>query len=124
MSSGLNAYKKNLKSTITGRELEASVLTKGAMLLKNCCENWDGPGHFRRLDEALIFNQKMWTIFQDEILRPDNPLPTEIRNNILNLSVFIDKRIVEIMKDPVREKLTILIEINLNLAAGLRGSAD
>ncbi len=123
MSAGLNAYKKTVKATNTGRELEASVLTRGAMLLKECKENWEGEGHFRRLDEALRFNQRVWSIFQDEMIQPENPLPAEVRQNILNLSVFIDKRIVEIMGSPDPKKLDILIDINLNIAAGLRGSA-
>lgn len=124
MSSGLNAYKKNVKTTISGRDLEASVLTKGAMLLKVCKENWDGQDRFRRLDEALVFNQRIWTIFQDELIREDNPLPAQLRGDILRLSLFIDKRIVEIMKDPSPEKLDAIININLNIAAGLRGSAE
>ncbi len=124
MSSGLNAYKKNVKTTISGRDLEASVLTKGAMLLKVCKESWDGQDRFRRLDEALVFNQRIWTIFQDELIREDNPLPAQLRGDILRLSLFIDKRIVEIMKDPSPEKLDAIININLNIAAGLRGSAE
>jgi flagellar protein FlaF len=124
MSSGLNAYKKNVKTTISGRELEASVLTKGAMLLRTCKENWDGQDRFRRLDDALVFNQRIWTIFQDELIRDDNPLPVQLRGDILRLSLFIDKRIVEIMKDPSPEKLDAIIDINLNIAAGLRGSAE
>jgi flagellar biosynthesis activator protein FlaF len=119
---GLNAYKQTINTTISGRDLEASVLTKAAHLLKDCQEHWDEEDHFRRLDEALIFNQKVWTIFQDEIVRENNPLPKEVRSNILNLSLFIDKRIVEIMKKPVPDKLDMIIDINLNIAAGLRGS--
>jgi flagellar protein FlaF len=123
MYGGLNAYKKTVKTTISGRELEASVLTKGAMLLKECREKWEEEGHFKRLNDALVFNQRIWTIFQDEMIRQDNPLPLDIRQNILNLSVFIDKRIVEIMAKPDSAKLNILIDINLNIAQGLRGSA-
>jgi len=93
------------------------------MLLKECKEKWNGEGHFKRLDEALRFNQRIWTIFQDEMIREDNPLPVEIRQNILNLSLFIDKRIIEVMREPDPEKLNILIGINLNIAQGLRGSA-
>jgi len=122
MSAGLNAYKQTVKTTITGRDLEASVLTKGAMLLKNCKEKWESEGHFKRLDEALRFNQRVWSIFQDEMIQSENPLPAEIKSNILNLSLFIDKRIVEIMGSPDPKKLDILIDINLNIAAGLRGS--
>lgn len=119
---GLNAYKQTMKTTATGRELEASVLTKAAHLLKECQDHWEDEDHSRRLDEALTFNQKIWTIFQGELSRDDNPLPKELRSNILSLSVFIDKRIIEVMAKPDPDKLKIIIDINLNLAAGLRGS--
>ena len=122
MSSGLRAYRNSQNITISGRELEASVLSKGANLLKLCQDSWEQEGHFARLDEALIFNQRVWTIFQDELIREDNPLPAQVRGNILKLSVFIDKRIIEIMRDPSPDKLDIIININLNIAAGLRGS--
>ena len=119
---GLNAYKQTIKTTVSGRELEASVLTKAAYLLKDCKEQWNEEGHFLRLDEALVFNQRIWTIFQDELIKEDNPLPKQLRADILNLSLFIDKRIIEVMGNPSSEKLDIIIDINLNIAAGLRGS--
>lgn len=122
MCAGINAYKQTIKTTLNGKQLEAHVLSKAARLLKECQEKWNEEGHFNRLDEALVFNQRIWTIFQDELIREDNPLPAELRGDILKLSVFIDKRIVEIMQDPVPEKLDIVININLNIAAGLRGS--
>lgn len=122
MSTGFSAYKKTIDATISGRELEASVLTKAAHMLRSCREHWDDEDRFVKLDEALIFNQKIWTIFQDELIREDNPLPGKLRADILNLSLFIDKRIVEVMGDPSPEKLDAIIDINLNLAAGLRGS--
>jgi len=50
-------------------------------------------------------------------------LPWNVRQDILNLSLFVDKRIFEIMAFPAPEKLTALIKINRNLAAGLRGLA-
>jgi flagellar protein FlaF len=40
------------------------------------------------------------------------------------LSVFIDKRIFEIMAMPSPEKLTAIIEINRNVAAGLRTTPE
>jgi flagellar protein FlaF len=38
------------------------------------------------------------------------------------LAAFIDRRIFETMAYPSSEKLNIVIDINNNLAAGLRGS--
>lgn len=124
MCAGINAYKATMKTTLSGRELEASILTKAANLLKACQDDWDSSRHFERLDEALVFNQRVWTIFQDELIREDNPLPNQLKSDILSLSIFIDKRIVDVMRDPSPEKLNIIIDINLNLAAGLRGSAQ
>ncbi|HVN98145.1 MAG TPA: flagellar biosynthesis regulator FlaF [Syntrophorhabdaceae bacterium] len=119
---GLNAYRKIQTTTTSGRELEASVLTNGAHLLKDCQLHWNEKDRFRRLDAALTFNQRLWTVFQSELIKEDNPLPVKLKADILSLSIFIDKRIVEIMQDPTPEKLNAVININLNLAAGLRGS--
>jgi len=51
----------------------------------------------------------------------DNPLPEEVKHNLLSLSLFIDRRTFEALAYPAPEKLDILININLNVAAGLRG---
>ncbi len=119
----LEAYRNVQKTTMSGREIEALVLTKAALLLKDCQEKWDGKGHFHRLDDALRFNQQIWSIFQGELIKEDNPLPGKLKEDILRLSLFIDKRIFEVMGNPSPDKLNIIIDINLNLAAGLRGSS-
>ena len=118
----LRAYETVSKATLSGRQVEAAVLTKAALKLKNCQENWEAEDRSAKLDDALKFNQLVWSIFQAELIRPDNPLPKELRQDILNLSLFIDKRIFETMAYPAPEKLTAIININLNLAAGLNGS--
>lgn len=116
----LAAYKKVQKASMSDRELEASVLTQAALKLKECQENWMNLDH-SKLDDALKYNQKLWSIFQSELADETNPLPLNLRQDILSLSIFIDKRIFEIMAYPEPEKLTALININLNIAAGLRG---
>ena len=118
----LRTYETVSKSTLSGRQVEAAVLTKAAIKLKNCQENWEAEDRGAKLDEALKFNQLVWSIFQAELVRPDNPLPKQLRQDILSLSAFIDKRIFETMAYPTPEKLTAIININLNLAAGLNGS--
>jgi len=114
-----NVYQNAHKEGMSQRELEASLLTRAGLMLKNCQDNWNAPDRDRRLDEAVKFNQKIWSFFQSELSMPDNPLPKNLREDILNLSLFLDKRLFEVMacRDP--EKLPIAININLNLAAGL-----
>jgi flagellar protein FlaF len=107
---------------MSGREIEASVLTEAALKLKDCQDHWDAEDRNVKLNEAFRFNQLIWSIFQGELVRPDHPLPKPLRRNILSLSAFIDTRIFETMAYPSPEKLTAIININLNIAAGLRGS--
>lgn len=98
------------------------MLTKAALMLQQCQNNWDEPERPAKLDEALRYNQMIWSIFQGELTKPDNPLPQKLRMDILSLSLFVDKRLFELLSLPAAEKLTAVININLNLAAGLRGN--
>ena len=123
-ANSLGAYETVSKMTMPGREIEAEVLTKAARKLKVCQENWETPNRDELLDEALKFNQRIWSIFQSELSQEDNPLPQKLRLDIIRLSTFIDRRILETIAEPRSEKLNIIIDINNNLAAGLRGSTD
>jgi len=118
----LKTYENVSRATQSGREIEAAVLTKAAMKLKECQDDWDKPDLDIRLEEALKYNQRIWSIFQSELSREDHELPKKLRLDILRLAAFIDRRIFETMASPAPEKLRIVIDINNNLAAGLRGS--
>jgi flagellar biosynthesis activator protein FlaF len=109
---------------MSGRETEARVLTQAALKLVDCQKNWNAPDRNKRLDDALRYNQRLWSIFQVEVAKADNPLPANIKTNIILLSRFVDRRIFETMAFPSSEKLDIIIKINQNIAAGLRGSAS
>jgi flagellar biosynthesis activator protein FlaF len=108
---------------MSGKEIEASVLTKGALLLQQCQNSWDAADRDALLADAIKYNQTIWSVFQNELSKPDNPLPKKIREDILSLSLFIDKRLIELTAMPAPEKMNIVININLSLASGLRGSA-
>jgi flagellar biosynthesis activator protein FlaF len=119
----LETYRNMQKATLSGRELEAEVLSKAAIKLNFCQNNWNDPKREEMLEEALKYNQKIWTLFQAELAKSDNPLPKKLREDLLSLSAFVDKRIFELMSFPTPEKLTAIININLNIAAGLRGKS-
>jgi flagellar protein FlaF len=118
----LRAYENVAKATISGREIEAAVLTKAAVKLKECRDNWDAPDRDNRLEEALKYNQRIWSIFQSELSRDNHELPKKLRLDILRLAAFIDRRIFDTMAFPSSQKLKIVIDINNSLAAGLRSS--
>lgn len=116
------AYKNAQQTTMSGREIEAAALTKTALKLKECQRNWEAVDRNIQLNEALRINQIIWSIFQSELTSKDNPLSKQLKENILNLSLFIDRQIIEVMAFPSPEKLDILIDINMNIASGLRGN--
>ena len=73
------------------------------------------------MQAALLFNRRLWTIFMGAAESNDNPQPLEVRQNILNIAVFVMARTIEMQKNPSPEKLQSLIDINSNIAAGLSG---
>jgi flagellar protein FlaF len=122
-ASARRTYESGSKAAPSGRELEAAALYKSARQLESCRRDWDAPDHAQRLEEALRFNQRLWTFFQSEIAADDCALPRELRRNLLQLSVFVDRRTFEVMAEPSAEALQALIEINRNIAAGLSTQA-
>ncbi len=121
-ASQLEVYRTAQKEAMSGREIEALALTKAALQLRKCQVNWDPEDKDGKRSESLTFNQRMWSVLQGELAKEDNPLPVQLRRDLLSLSLFIDKRTFDVMAFPSPEKLDMLIKINLNLAAGLRGN--
>jgi flagellar biosynthesis activator protein FlaF len=100
------------------REIEGWALMKSAARLDKARLNLEDDEEVR---ESLRINQLLWTIFQDSVARPDTELPPEVRDNILRLSIFVDKRTYQCLGDLDRNKLQLLIDLNRNIALGLMG---
>ena len=114
------AYGRMQKVALSDREAEAAALMKAAALLKHCQTHWSSADRDSTLDRALKFNQRLWSFFQVALVDPANPLPGPIKQNILSLSRFIDRHTFQVMSFPEPAKLDILININTNIAAGLK----
>jgi len=99
--------------------LEADLLLKAAARLQAVSDGWDA--NIKQIDEALLYNRKLWSIFLTSVTRTDNPLPAVVRQNVANLGIFIMNQTLSLMTEPKREKLGTLININRELAAGLMG---
>jgi flagellar biosynthesis activator protein FlaF len=115
------AYANTAKETLSPRDLEASLLLKAAAKLQAVHDSWrDEPAG---LNEALQYNRKLWTVFIDSVTRDDNKLPTQVRQNLANLGVFVMGETFSLMTKPKPEHVESLIRINRGIAAGLRGKA-
>lgn len=117
---GALAYQQTAKTVETPREREAALLVKAAMSLQRVRDDWENA--YPELNTALTFNKKIWTVFLSSVTRDDSPLPPALRQNIANLGIFVMNETREQLGAPNQAKLTSLININRQLAAGLRGT--
>jgi flagellar protein FlaF len=119
----LSTYEQVQKNALDGRALEAHVLLKAARKLEWCAQHWDisDPQEFRnRLTEAIDFNQRLWTLFQVELLSPENTLAPEIRRNLLSLSQEVDRRSFILQAGGELGDVELLAKLNRSIAEGLQ----
>jgi flagellar biosynthesis activator protein FlaF len=113
------AYAKVAKDTMPPRELEANLLLNAAARLQAVHDSWsDKPDG---LNEALLYNRKLWTIFIDAVLRDDNQLPRDTRDNLIKIGAFVMGETFSLMTKPKPKHLATIIKINRRIATGLRG---
>jgi len=119
MNYASKAYAKTARETANPRELEADLLLKAAAKLQAVRSSWrEERGG---LDEALLYNRKLWTVFLDSVVRQDARLPRPLRDNLKTLGAFVMCETFSLMTKPQPKHLRSLIKINRNIAAGLRG---
>jgi flagellar protein FlaF len=101
------------------RETEARVLLKAAQMFKDLQNDWDNS-NLEVIEATLKYNRNIWLMFYDTAVEnAEGDRPRDLRSNIVNLANFIFKREIDIMSDPKKEKLDVLININREIAAGL-----
>jgi len=122
MYSAARLYKSVSDKISSPRSTEADLLLDAALRLLKIQDNWDTKSP-ADLNDALRYNRMLWTIFISTVTKSDNPLPQAIRQNVANLGIFVMKHTIAILAEPKPEKISPLIDINRNLAAGLAASA-
>jgi flagellar protein FlaF len=122
MHSAARLYKSVSEKIASPRATEADLLLQAAIRLQRVRDSWE-PNNTGDLDEALRYNRMLWTIFISTVAKSENPLPQAIRQNIANLGIFVMKHTIAILAEPKPEKISPLIDINRNLAAGLAGNS-
>jgi flagellar protein FlaF len=121
MQNAANVYARVAKTGQAPREIEASVLLNAASRLQAISDSWSTKQ--AELNEALTYNRKIWTVLSTAVTEDSNPLPLPVKQNIASLALFIFNRTIANLVDPTPEKLKVLISINREIAAGLRGKS-
>jgi flagellar protein FlbT len=116
-----NAYAKTAMETASPRALEANLLLQAAAKLQAVHDSWrDKP---LGLNDALLYNRRLWAVFLDAVTSESNKLPVAVRENIGRLGVYVMAETFSLMTNPKPDHLTSIININRGIAAGLRDKA-
>jgi flagellar protein FlaF len=121
MQNAANAYSSAAQAGLSGRDLEASLLIRAAAQLQAVVDGWDDRKD--QLDEALTYNRRLWSVLATSATEASNPLPQKVKQDFALLATFVFKRTTELMVEPRSEKVAPLVDINRNIAAGLRAPA-
>lgn len=119
MNYAAKAYAKVATETASPRELEANLLLQAAAKLQAALDSWKEKKP-AGLDEALLYNRRLWTVFIDAVTREGNKLPVQVRDNLTRLGVWVMAETFSLMTKPKPDHLKSLIKINRGIASGLR----
>lgn len=119
MHNGAQAYARMAQTTASPRERDAQLLLRAAarFAAAQTAQPFDRTG----ARDAATFNRKLWTVFLSAASRAENPLDAATKANLRTIAMFVMRRCSLVEIDPKADQLTALIDINRNIAEGLRG---
>ncbi|MCC2096666.1 MAG: flagellar biosynthesis regulator FlaF [Hyphomicrobiales bacterium] len=68
--------------------------------------------------EALLFTERLWSILLDDLARPENGLPDQLKAKLISIGIWVMKEIVAIRQGKP-DGMKALIEINQVIRDGL-----
>ena len=114
---GYNPYRKAQGATAVqnGRDLEYRLLAQvtGALIKAR-----DGVVSLQEKLNAILKNEKVWTVFLADLNHPDNGLPRELKAGIASLALWVMRETRLVIDTDA--SLDDLILINRQIMAGLK----
>lgn len=117
MSYAAKTYATFAKAGMSQRDLEASALLKSASTLQAAMATEDE----RTREAAVSNNRRLWSIFAAAAEDDASPLPPEMRANVLRIANLVFSLTLQALAGRSNEPLQALVNVNRELAAGLRG---
>ena len=115
---GYGAYKKvqSATSTTNARDMEYRLLAQVTGALQD--SEKPGASLQDRLN-AVLRNEKVWSVFLAELNDPANALPQALKGNLASLALWVIKETQLVISD-ANAPLEDLILINRQIMAGLK----
>lgn len=121
MTTPAQHYQRAAKSLMSARDLEASALLVAASRLQAATAESVKAEEF---SAALDHNRRLWSIFAGSVSEASVRLPDDLRLRVLALADFVFNHTIMIAAAKDRTAAGTLVEINRELAAGLRGAGN
>ncbi len=112
-------YAQPTRELGTARGIEYKAFSRVTARLASWNEKTDS---FGALAEALVENQRLWTVLGADVADQGNELPASLRAQLFYLSEFTTHHTQKIMDNQAKPQ--ILVEINTSIMRGLRDCSD
>lgn len=111
-----NIYAASFVTTKTTRSVEFAVMAKVTRTLQQATQakEKDFPNFVRALNE----NRNLWSIFISDLYDPDNKLDQNLKIQIIELGIFVQKHTSKVLSEKASVKP--LLDINAAMLRGLR----
>ncbi len=96
-------------------EDDAYSLTEAAVAMSRALEEGDQAG----LADALDGNLQLWVAIRTLVSQGDNPLPKEVKDNLIQLSHYTAQKTFEMRDAFDADTVESLISTNLHISEGL-----
>ncbi len=114
-----HGYKTVQREMNSDKAIELKVFTAVTSALSRVDNGAiDGP---TKLAEALVDNAKLWSVLFVDLVNPENPLPLDLKTNLVALAEFTQVQTLKVLGGEADHQ--ILIDINQSIITGLRQSA-
>ena len=125
----LAAYKKTIRESETPRQIERRILSCVTHDLTQRGQGFDAAVDTKDrlailaggLRDALSENQQFWAALRYDLAEPANAMPDTLKASLISIGLWVDRQTSALMAGQGR--LSGLIEVNVNIAAGLSGQA-
>ena len=87
------------------RAREQEALTRGIDLLRKVQSNEIGRAECMN---AMLYIRKLWTFFIEDLSRPDNGLPLELRAKLISIGIWVIKEAESIRGDDVGDVASLI----------------
>lgn len=112
----LDAYEAVQRSAQPLRQAESQAFARAANALEDACRP---PVDRARLGTALRKNQLLWTMVQDEAASPLNRLDRAVKDDLLRLSLYVDRQTLIALASGDPRDVQGLVAVDRSIAQGL-----